>query len=117
MMSDFLSREIRAELDAARRTKLRKKSRLRVSDGTDTYPILRLLPEGFTLDAAEVEHLRGLVDVYDGARHLSQCLIVASDIEGGELICRMKWSTAARAAPPADYVRDDNGPTGYLPRR
>lgn len=116
-MSDFLSREVRAGLDEARRAKLRKKSRLRVSAGSDTYPILRLLPEGFTLDASEVAHLRGLVDVYDGAKHLSQCLIVASDVEAGELICRMKWSTAARLVAPLDYVRDENAPTGYLPGR
>lgn len=114
-MSDFLSREVRAELDEARRAKLRKRSRLRVSDGAETYPILRLLPEGFTLDASEVAHLRGLVDVYDGSRHLSQCLIVASDVEGGELICRMKWSTAARTTAPVDYERDESAPTGYLP--
>ena len=114
-MSDFLSREVRAEMDAARRLTLRKQSRLRVMAGRETYPILRMLTEGFTLDAETVGHLRGLVDIYDGARHLSQCLIVASDIEAGELICRMKWSATARSTAPLDYERDESAPAGYLP--
>lgn len=115
-MSDFLSREVKAEMDAARRLKIRKQSRLRVLAGGETYPILRMLPEGFTLDAETVGHLRGLVDVYDGARHLSQCLIIASDIEAGELICRMKWSATARMVAPLDYARDETAPAGFLPR-
>lgn len=116
-MTDFLPREVQDELDAARRMRLRKKSRLRIVDADGSYPILRLLAEGFTLDATDVGHLRGLVDVYDGSRHLSQCLIVASDIQGGELICRMKWSTTARQTPALDYERNDEAPRGYLPRR
>lgn len=115
-MSDFLSPQILAELDAARRLKIRKQSRMRVLAGEQTYPILRVLPEGFTLDAETVGHLRGLVDVYDGARHLSQCLIIASEVEAGELVCRLKWQASARVAPPLDYVRDDEAPAGFLPR-
>jgi hypothetical protein len=115
-MSDFLSPQILAELDAARRLKIRKQSRMRVLAGGQIYPILRLLPEGFTLDAETVGHLRGLVDIYDGGRHLSQCLIIASAIEAGELVCRMKWQASARVAPPLDYVRDETAPVGLLPR-
>ena len=84
--------------------------------GEDIYQILRMGHDSFTLDAAEVVHLRGLVDVYDGARHVSQCLIIASDIEGGELVCIMKWSRAATETAPLDYVRDETAPVGYLPR-
>lgn len=116
-MSDHLSREIRAELDAARKRDLRRRSRLRIMAGDDIYPVLRTFAEGFTLDAEEVVHLRGIVDLYDGARHLSQCLIVASDVEGGELICRMKWQTTVTDRAPLDYVRDEGAPVGYLPRR
>jgi hypothetical protein len=114
-MSDFLSKEMRAELEAARKLGLKKRSRLRVLAGDDIYPILRMLPGGFTLDADDVAHLRGIVDLYDGARHLSQCLIIASDIEGGELVCTIKWSTAASEVAPLDYERDEGAPAGYLP--
>ena len=115
-MSDFLSREVRAELDAARKRDMRKRSRLRVLAGDTIYPILRILTDGFTLDADEVAHLRGLVDVFDGARHVSQCLIVASAVEGGELVCVMKRATIVNDTAPLDYVRDENAPRGYLPR-
>lgn len=113
-MTDHMPSDVLNALDAARRAKARRKSCLSVVTDGETYPILRLLPEGFTVDAAEVSHLRGLVEVYEGSTLVSRCLIVASGIEGSELICRMKWSTAARATPPLDYVRDDGAPTGYL---
>ncbi len=79
-------------------------------------PVLRLTHDYFTVDAADVTHLRGLVDLFDGARHVRQCLIIASDVEGGELICTMKWSRIVTETAPLDYVRDENAPVGYLPR-
>lgn len=115
-MSDFLSREMRAELDAARKAGLKKKARFRVEAGPDSYPVLRLLPEGFTLDADQVGHLRGLVDLYEGLRHVAQCLITAADVDGGELICQMKWQTRADGQMPVDHVRATDAPVAYLPR-
>jgi hypothetical protein len=115
-MSEFLSREVRAEFEAARKRTLRRQARLRVKTGDEIYPILRMRPDGFTLDAEEVGHLRGLVDIFDGARHLSQCLIIASEVESGELICTMKRSTTVLDRVPLDYVREETAPTGYLPR-
>lgn len=114
-MTEFLSREMLAEMEAARKQALKKRSRLRIITGDDTYPVLRMLAEGFTLDADQVAHLRGLVDLYDGARHLAQCLIMASDVAGGELVCTMKWTRRNTDVAPLDYARDDNAPVGYLP--
>lgn len=115
-MSEFLPKEVRAGLEEARRRDLVKRSRLRVLAGDEIYPILRQWEDGFSLDAGQVAHLRGLVDIFEGSRHLSQCLIVASGIEGGELICTMKRSTAAIDRAPLDFERDENAPSGYLPR-
>ncbi|MCT8330015.1 hypothetical protein [Albidovulum sediminis] len=115
-MSDFLPKEVRAGLEEARKRDLRKRSRLRVLVGDEVYPILRFWEDGFALDADQVAHLRGLVDIYDGSRHLWQSLIIASEVEAGELICVMKRSTAAAERAPLDYVRDENAPVGYLPR-
>jgi len=115
-MSDFLPRAVREEMEAARKLGMRRKSRLRVMAGDDIYPILRVLTDGFTLDADEVAHLRGLIDIFDGSRHLSQCLIVASEVEGHELVCVMKRMTTVRDRPALDYVRDEEAPQGYLPR-
>jgi hypothetical protein len=115
-MSDFLPREVRAGLEEARRRDLVKRSRLRVMAGDDIYPILRWWEDGFSLDADQVAHLRGLVDVFDGSRHMSQCLIVASGVEGGELICTMKRSTVAMDRAPLDFERDENAPAALIPR-
>ncbi|MCV2866844.1 hypothetical protein [Defluviimonas sp. WL0075] len=115
-MTDFLPKEVLAGLEEARKRSIRERSRLRVRVGTEIYPIIRFWDDGFALDADQVAHLRGLVDIYDGTRHLWQSLIVASEVEAGELICVMKRSTAALDRAPLDYARDENAPVGYLPR-
>ena len=67
-------------------------------------------PGGFALDADDAPHLRGLVDLYDGARHMSQCLIVASAEEAGEMVYEFKRETPALDAAPLDYQRDPDAP-------
>ncbi|MGB7262205.1 MAG: hypothetical protein WBC68_09050 [Albidovulum sp.] len=115
-MTDYLPKEVRAGLEEARKRDLRRRSRLRAHAGDEIYPILRFWETGFALDAGEVQQLRGLIDIYDGTRHIYQSLIVASDIEAGELICTMKRSTMAHDTVPLDYVRDENAPIAYLTR-
>lgn len=115
-MTDYLPESIRAGLDEARRRALRRRSRLCVHAGDEVYPILRFWATGFSLDADQVLALRGMVDIYDGPKHLYNSLIVAADVENGELICTMKRSTPTLDRPPLDYERDDEAPAGYLPR-
>lgn len=115
-MSEFLSKEVRAGLEEARKRDLRRRSRLRVLVGEDIYPILRFWEDGFSLDADQVAHLRGLVDIYDGSRHLYQSLIVASDVAEGELICVMKRSTVALDRAPLDFERDEHAPVALIGR-
>ncbi len=116
-MTDYLPEAVRAGLEEARKRDLRRRSRLRVLAGEEVYPILRFWGTGFSLDAAQVVSLRGMVDIYDGPTHLYNSLIIASDIEDGELICLMKRSTPTHDRPPLDYVRDEDAPVGYLPRK
>lgn len=114
-MFEFLPKDLRDGLEAARKAAQRKSSRLRVQVGDAVYPILRFWDQGFALDAAmSATKLRGLVDVYDGARHISQCLIIATKIEDGELVCEFKRATAVSDRAPVDYWRDENAPVGYL---
>lgn len=114
-MSEYLPKEVRAGLELARKQALRKSSRLRVTAGGHTFSILRLWEEGFALDPADAPHLRGLVDVYDGANHVSQCLIVASAETAGEMVYEFKRATAALTDAPRDYARDENAPVALLP--
>ena len=76
--------------------------------GDNTYKILKLWKDGFTVEAAKPRRVcAGLVDIYDGANHLYQCLIIADEDEGGEMRYEFKRSTAAH----------DKAPLGFLPRR
>lgn len=116
-MSEFLPKEVREGLENARKQSMRKKSRLKVRVGEHDFTILRYWEEGFSLDADDAPHLRGLVDVYDGARHVSQCLIVASEEEAGEMVYEFKRETMAHDHIPADYEIDANAPIALLTRR
>lgn len=113
-MSDFLPKEVREGLELARKRDLRKKSRLRVHAGDEIFPVLRYWESGFALDIENAPHLRGLVDLYDGARHIYQCLIVASQEDDGEMHYEFKRSTAAVDKAPLDFVLDENAPIALL---
>jgi len=115
-MLEFLPKEVREGLEAARTRDRKKRSRLRVQVGEAVFPVLRFWQDGFALDAAFAPKLRGLVDVYDGSRHVFQCLIVASTEDNGELVCDFKRSTPVTDKAALDFCRDETAPVGYLPR-
>ncbi len=103
---EFISNELLSALHDAKLKAARKASRLHVDADGQTWRVLRRWEGGFSLDAKQVQHLRGLVDLYDGPRQIAQCLIVASEIVGGELICATKRETAVTGFAPVDYVRE-----------
>ena len=113
-MSEYLPREVRAGLELARKADRKKRSRLKVKVGDQTFVILRHWEEGFALDKEDAPHLRGLVDLYDGARHLSQCLIIASAEEADEMVYEFKWATRATDEAPLDYIRDETAPVALI---
>lgn len=115
-MLEFLTKELREGLEASRLRKARRKSRLRVQVGDAVFPVLRLWQDGMALDARLAPHLRGLVDVYDGGRHVLQCLIIATTEDEGELVCEFKRSTTVSDRPPLDFWRDENAPVALLPK-
>lgn len=115
-MLEFLPKEVRDGLEAARKRDQKRQSRLRVHFGDQVFPILRLWDDGLALDAGHMAHLRGLVDVFDGARHICQCLIVASTLENGQLICDFKRSTPVTDRAPLDFYKDENAPVALLPK-
>ena len=115
-MLEHLPKDVRDSLAMARNGRLKKRSRLRVHVGDVVHPILRFWETGFALDAATAPHLRGLVDVFDGSRHILQCLIVASAEADGEVVCDYKWSRLAVDQAPRDFAPDEGAPIGLLPR-
>ena len=116
-MLEYLPPDVREGLEAARKRDTRRGSRLRVRSGDATFSVLRLWENGLSLDAARAPHLRGLVDIYDGARHICQALIVASSTDNGELICEFKRATNVSNGPALYYWRDENAPTGFLTKQ
>ena len=115
-MTDFLTKELREGLEQARKLAAKKTARLRVQVGDDTFPVLRIWETGFSLDAEDAPHMRGLVDLYDGARHKAQCLIIASEEEGGEMRYEYKRSTQAHDYAPLDFAREDTAPVALIER-
>lgn len=115
-MSTFLPPDVQAGLDAARKQAMRDKSRLRVQAGDRTYKVLAAWDGGFSIDLNDVETLRGRVDLYDGARHLLQCLIIASESDGDVMRFEYKRMTEASEEQPLDFARAENAPIALIGR-
>ncbi|SOC14117.1 hypothetical protein [Rhodobacter maris] len=112
---EFLPNDILNGLQQARSRETKRPSRLSVHAAGKVWPVLRRWVGGFSLDAEGVSKLRGHVDLYEGPRHISTALIMASEVEGSELLCTTKRETPVRQGPALDFVRDENAPVGYLP--
>lgn len=113
-METVFSKEIQAGLDAARLASLRKASRLRIDLDGKIHPVLRMWKTGFAVAADDAPHLRGLVDLYDGANHLFQCLIVAGEEEAGEMQYEFKRATAVAHAAALDFEKLAHAPAGLI---
>jgi hypothetical protein len=113
-MTDYLSPEVEEALKAARKAAMKKSSRLRVHVGDAQYPILKLWDKGFALDITNAPKLRGLVDIYDSAKHLMNCLIIAAEEEGDVMHYEFKRATQAHETPPLDYERDKDAPVALI---
>ncbi|WP_231592551.1 hypothetical protein [Pelagovum pacificum] len=106
---------MREGLEQARKKAERRKSRLRLEVGDRSIRVLRSWSTGFALDREEGGNLRGLVDLFEGSKHIAQCLILTSREDGDELIYEIKRATPAADKPPVDFEQPDFKPAGYLP--
>ena len=113
-MEPFYSPEVLAGLKKARQKDAMKKNRLRVHTGGDVLPVYRLWEDGFSMLADDAPHIRGFVDIYDGARHLLQCLVIQSETDGDLVHFEFKRSTNVTAEAPRDYAVDENAPVALL---
>ena len=113
-MTTFVSKEVADGLEVARKNALRKKSRLRVRAGSKILTILKYWDNGFTVDTEDAPQLRGLVDLYDGTRHLYQCLIIASAEDRDEIYYEFKRNTLAVDRAPLDFVPEVDAPIALI---
>ena len=112
-MIDTLPEAIRKGLAQARQASLHRNDRLCVHDGEDVYRILRFWDDGLSIDKKHGDRLRGRVEIYDGARHLYQCLIENGREEADEIVFDFKWLHPVAEQPAADFVRAD-GPAKLM---
>lgn len=116
-MTEDLPEAVRQGLEAARAAALRRSNRLCIHDRGAVHRILRMWENGFSLAATDAPPLRGYVDLYDGPKHLSSCLIVASDDgEGGERTYEFKLQTRVVDRPAADFEQTETAPAALIPR-
>lgn len=114
-MLEHLPPEVQEGLDRARKRASARSRKLALHLGDAIFPILRLWSDGFAIDAGRLPHLRGFVEVHEGSRLLLSCLIVASEVQDGELICTFKRATPALDRAAVDYELDQQPPAGLLP--
>ncbi len=112
-MTSFLPKDVLEGLHRAREQDMVRKARIRIQVGDEIYPVIRLSEEGFSLPIS-APHLRGLVDLYEGSKHLAQCLIVASSEEDGEMRYEYKRRTEAADKAPLDFERPDDAPVALI---
>ncbi len=113
---DRLPDSITAELRAAHKHAARRKNRLRVEGGGRDLPVARMTTDGFVIEHHDGARLRGLVDLFDGGRHVSQCLIVAAHEEGDHTHYEFKRNTSAADGAPLDFARAKDAPIALLGR-
>ena len=113
-MTTFLSKEVVQGIQEAKRRSLRRSNRLRVRADDQMIKVLKYWRNGFTLEAKQGQVLRGLVDLYDGSKHLYQCLIMASKIDGTQVHYEFKRSTLTAPKAPVDFERDSNAPIALI---
>jgi hypothetical protein len=115
-MESFLSDEVRIGLEQARKRATKTSNRLCVHVGSDVHRVTKTFDNGFCVPADLGAELRGLVDIYDGPKHLFQCLIVCAELSDDEVYYEYKRTTAAVEQAPADFVRTEDAPIALLAR-
>jgi len=113
-MEAYFSPDVLAGLQKARMQDSQKKNRLRVHVEDEIYPVLKLWENGFSIMDENAPYLRGFVDLYDGGRHLSQCLVIHSEPEGHVMNYEFKRYTKVTDTAPKDYAVDEDAPVALI---
>jgi hypothetical protein len=93
-MDTFLPKGFEAGPTRSKTSRQRRVAQLSVASGGVIFPVLRRWATGFAVSAADVPTLSGVVDLYDGAEHLHQCLIIRCERLDDENVFIIKRSFA-----------------------
>jgi hypothetical protein len=113
-MTTFLPKEVQQGLDAARARDLARKSRHWAEMDGHRHRVQKYTQSGFAVAVEDAPHFRGLVDIYEGDRHVAQALIVASEEEAGQMWYEYKWLKPVTDGPALDFFRAPDAPAGLL---
>lgn len=113
-MTDYMPQAVLDGLAAARRASIRRGDKLCVHDGEEVYRIIRFWADGMTLDAKHADRLRGRIEIYDGAQHLYQALVINSEVRGVECVYDFKWIHPVHDYPAVDFVREGKAPVALI---
>ncbi len=97
--------------------KITKKHRLRLRSAGREIDIVDAWADGFSIRVSGPQPGRGIVDLFDGARHIRHGLIYQTGTVGDRRIYAFKTAQDPRMAQPADFARAADGPVALIPRR
>jgi len=72
--------------------------------GSRRFPVVAMGSDACLVEAPDGFIPRGFADIFDGDRHVAQCLILIAAPEGPFVRCSFKRRTEWRAAPPRDFA-------------
>lgn len=116
-MLEYLPAELREGFERARKRSSARSRRLALHVGDAVFPIKRLWDDGMALDSQRLPQLRGFVEIHEGPRHILTCLIVASEVDGDDLICTFKRATPAIDRAALDYEVSSDQPSGLISKQ
>lgn len=113
-MSEYLPKDIRDQIAAAQIGGRRHRATRVVHIGDEAFAILEMTDRGFAVRAEGTPRLRGLIDIFEGPRHLYHALIVAASREGDLMRYDFKRNTQAVTEAPVDFERAEARPVALL---
>ena len=78
---------------------------LTLESGARRFPIVAFGPDSCLIEVLDGVLPRGIVDIWDGERHMIHALIVLAAPEWPYLRCYFKRRTLSRSAPPPDFAQ------------
>jgi hypothetical protein len=82
----------------------RRGHQLVMESGRGRFPVVAMGSDSCLVEVPEGTAPRGVVDTFDGDKHVAHCLIVLAAPEGPFLRCIFKRRTAPRLDPPRDFA-------------
>ena len=105
-MESILPGDVLSEMESGRRKSRRARTRHLVVAGNREHRIIELTQDGFVIEADDLPHLRGYVEIMLGEERVARRLVVFAWARDGLVGYEFKLDAGAREAA-ADYAREE----------